>query len=255
MADFSGRTALITGAGSGIGRAMAHAFAAHGAAVAIVDHDPKGGQAAADEVAAHGGKAHAWAADVGDANAAQDIFADVESQLGPVDILINNAGVRDIASCLDLSVAEWDKVLRVNLTGAFIYAQAAARRMVHHSRGGAIISITSVGGLTGLALRSAYVASKHGLVGLTKVLALELAAHNIRVNAIAPGGVDTPMATEAFKLSPDTSAAIKRAAPLGRLARAEEVADLAVYLASDRAAFITGSVVSIDGGFMAGLGK
>lgn len=252
QSDFRGRTVLITGAGSGIGRAMAFRFAGLGASVAVVDVNAEAAQQVSDEIGRGGGTTAPWQADVRDADTTDGVFRGIESRFGPVDVLVNNAAIRDLSPCLDLPLAEWSAVLDINLTGAFLYAQAAAKSMRRGGRGGVLLSIASVAGLTALPNRIAYVSSKHALIGLTRALAWELGAYGIRANAIAPGGVETPMAAEVFRRFPEKAEAIRKSCPAGRLAQAEEIADLAVFLASDRARFINGAILPIDGGFTAG---
>ncbi len=246
----AGCAALVTGAGSGIGRAIAHRLA-RDTPVAVVDRDGGAAENVAHEIVGHGGDAMSWRADVGDEAAVNALVDSVEERLGPIGILVNNAGIRDRGACLDLDLERWNEVLRVNLTGAFLCAQAVARGMRARG-GGVILSIASVAGVTALPGRVAYVASKHGLIGLTSALAWELGRFGIRVNAIAPGGVDTPMAAESIAADPAKAAALERECPLGRLAQAEEVAELAAFLTSDAARFVNGAIVPLDGGLLAG---
>jgi NAD(P)-dependent dehydrogenase (short-subunit alcohol dehydrogenase family) len=231
--SFFGRTAFVTGGGGGIGSATALALAGRGACVAVADRSLELARSTAAQVEDRGGQALALEVDVTDENA------------------VVAAVVAERRSFLELSVAEWRAVLDVNLTGAFICAQAAARRMRAGNRPGVIINVASVAGLTGVSQRTAYGASKHGLVGLTKVLAFDLAPHGIRVNAVAPGAVETPL-TAAQLAREGARERTAASHPLGRWAQPEEVADLIVFLASDQASFITGAVVPIDGGFLAG---
>jgi len=248
---FAERTALVTGGGGGIGAATALALAGCGARVVVSDRDLALAQAAAERVKRDGGQAISVQLDVTDEGAVADAVAASEDAFGPVDILVNNAGIAERRKFLDLSVAEWRAVLEINLTGAFICAQAVARRLRATDRPGVIINVASVAGLTGVSDRTAYGASKHGLVGLTKVMALDLATHGIRVNAVAPGAVETPL-TAAVLARADAFERVASAYPLRRWAQPEEIAELIVFLASDRASFITGAIVPVDGGYLAG---
>jgi len=243
--------ALITGGGSGIGRATARRLGENGASVAVVDIDAEAARATAEDIIAHGGKAIALAADVSCEKDVLAAAADAEAALGVIRVLVNNAGVGERRPMLDLPLDDWKRVLDVNLTAVFLFTQVITRRMVSEGGGGAIVNVASVAGLTGVMNRSSYVASKHGVVGLTRSLALELAPHGIRINAVAPGTVTTNLTSTL--LSSATGAAQSIAAhPMGRVADAGEIADAIVFLASRRAGFMTGSVMTVDGGFLAG---
>ncbi|NWG54918.1 MAG: SDR family oxidoreductase [Hydrogenophilaceae bacterium] len=244
----AGRAALITGAGSGIGRAIAHAFAEEGARVAVVDRDEGG---ARETAALIGAAASAFVCDITDEAAVSAAFDAAERAFGAVDILVNCAGVGDRRPPWEISVADWRRVIDINLTGAFICAQQAIARLAKAGKPGAVINIASVAGEVAVPDHVAYVASKHGVVGLTKALALDCAKFGIRINAIAPGSVETPL-TAGLLAHPDAAKRIGKTHPLGRWAQPEEIAKLAVFLASDESAFMTGAIVAIDGGFLAG---
>lgn len=247
----TGIPALVTGGGSGIGQATANLLAEVGATVAVVDRDENSARATADAILARGGKAIALTADVSCPQQVAAAVADAEAALGVIRVLVNNAGIGEWRQTLDIPIDEWKMVVDVNLTAVFHFCKLVARRMVDSGVGGAIVNVTSVAGLTGILNRSSYVASKHGVVGLTRTLALELAPHDIRVNAVAPGTVATNL-TSAMLRNPDGAARTMAAHPMGRVAAAGEIADAIVFLASRRASFVTGSVLAADGGFLAG---
>ena len=243
----AGKVVLVTGAQQGIGRAMAIEFAAAGADVAInwLD-DERAAESAADQVRSHGRRALTVRADVASVEQTQAMVAAVEQGLGPIDILINNAGVFPRVPFLEMTESDWDYVLDVNLKGACFCAQAVARAMIAAGRAGVVINLTS-----GAAFRSSprgvhYVASKGGVLSMTRAMALELAPYRIRVNAIAPGLTDT--AQPRYGSSEVELAEAARAIPLGRMARPEEIARAAVFLASDNAGFVTGQTLHVNGG-------
>ncbi len=242
----SGKVALVTGAQQGIGRAIALAMAAEGADVGVNFLDDA---AAAERVAAEarrlGGKATTVRANVGRSEDVAAMLAAVTAAMGPPDILVNNAGVFPRSPFLELTEREWDHVLGVNLKGGFLCAQAAARAMVAASRAGAIVNISS-SAIRGDARGVHYSSSKAGVVGLTRAMALALAPHRIRVNAIAPGLTDTQQPRDGNTEEQIAARALE--IPLGRMAQPEEIARVAVFLASDEASAITGAVVHANGG-------
>jgi len=245
-----GQVAVVTGSSMGIGKAIAHVYGLAGARVVINSRDDARAQAVADEFAAEGIDAFAVAADIARAEEVGRLFTVVDQQWGPVDVLVNNAGTSMIVPSEHLPLADWQRTLDLNLTGPFLCSQEAARRMIPRG-GGVIINISSILGETALPMRAAYAATKHGLNGLTKVLAVEWARHGIRVHAINPAYIDTPMDTTDQGSGDYTRADIHRRTPLGRYGSAEEVANAALFLASDASSFMTGSRVDVDGGWLA----
>ncbi len=245
--SYAGKVVLVTGAQQGIGRAMALEFAAAGANIGVnwLD-DEDAAQRVAEGVRAAGRRAFLVQADVGRIDAVKAMVAAVEQGLGPVDILVNNAGVFPRVGFLEMAENDWDFVLGVNLKGACFCAQAVAQRMVAAGRTGSIINLTSGAAFRGSPRGVHYCASKGGIVSMTRQMALELAPHRIRVNAIAPGLTDT--AQPRFGMSEEEIAAGGRAIPLGRIAEPQEIARAAVFLASDSAGFITGQCLHVNGG-------
>jgi glucose 1-dehydrogenase len=243
--ELEGKVALVTGGGSGIGRAVAQAMADEGAAVCINwfgEHGEEAGQHAARLP-----RAFAIEADVAEpAQVAKLVSAAVE-RFGALDVLVNNAAVNRSAPLLDMAIEDWDAVMRVNLRGAFCCLQAGARVMRDSARGGSIINMSSIHEDVAFPTFAPYAVAKGGLRMLMRNAALELADYGIRVNNIAPGAILTPLNTATVE-DPDTLALLKRIVPQRRMGTPEEVAALAVFLASDRAAYITGSTYTVDGG-------
>jgi 3-oxoacyl-[acyl-carrier protein] reductase len=240
---------LITGAGSGMGRAMAVAFAALGRRVVAVDIDATSAAATVDQLGGSGSSAAAVTADVADPHDVARMIAAATSAFGRIDVVCNNAGVLDaMRSALDTTDEQWARVLAVNLTSVFLVSRAAIPVMLEHG-GGVIVNTASIAGLVSGAGGAAYTASKHGVVGLTRQLAFDHGPDGIRVNAICPGAVDTAM-TRGLEMPPNFVAPPRRLRMAARrMAQPEEIAKLAVYLASDEASFIHGSTFTIDGGW------
>ncbi|WP_417674376.1 SDR family NAD(P)-dependent oxidoreductase [Pseudodonghicola sp.] len=241
-------TAFITGAGSGIGRASALRLAAEGAAVAVSDLRREAAETVAAEIRAGGGRAVAVALDVAQAEAIAGAVAEAEAQLGPIDILVNSAGLILVEPLLDFSAATWAKVMAVNVTGTFLVSQQIARGMA--ARGyGRIINISSVSGLRAGVGRAAYGTSKAAILGLTRQFALELGARGITTNAIAPGVIETPMTLNAY--SEETWDRVLAMIPARRRGAPEDIAEAVAYLASPAASYVNGEVLTVDGGYMA----
>jgi NAD(P)-dependent dehydrogenase (short-subunit alcohol dehydrogenase family) len=240
--------ALVTGAAHGIGRAIAERLAAEGARVAIADCDPAGEEVAA-ALRAAGHQARSGAVDVGDAWQVEAFVAEVESELGPVDLLVNNAAVSLGQSFLDTSWETWERTLRVNLSGAFLCAQAVARRMVERGAGGRIVNIGSTNSFTAERGQASYVTSKGGLAMLTRAMAVDLAPHGILVNAVVPGPIRTE-ATAAVFDTEDYASALAHGVPLARAGRPAEIAGIVAFLASADASYMTGSFLVADGGWL-----
>lgn len=252
MARFEGRGVLVTGGGSGIGAAAVRAFAAEGASIAIGDRDLAAAAALAAELSQD--CVQAFALDVADRGSAEAFIAGAAARLGRLDVLVNCAGVREIAPVLDLDPQEWRRVVSINLDGTFHVSQCFARAVRRQGGPAAIVNISSSAGLMGIPHRAAYVAAKHGVVGLTKEMAMELGPIGVRVNAIAPGSVRTPL-TERYFSQPEMVRRLNASHPLGRVAHPEEIARAILFLASEEdAGFITGAVLPVDGGYTAGKG-
>ncbi|MCP5152783.1 MAG: SDR family oxidoreductase [Ectothiorhodospiraceae bacterium] len=246
---FEGKTAMVTGAGHGIGRAIAERLASEGARVLVCDLDGGRIEATVDAIRAGGAEAAGQALDVRDRAAVETAVAAAAALGGGLDILVANAGVMDRAPFLEMSDALWRKVIGTNLYGAFLCGQTAARRMVEQGRGGRIVNVASNSGIFGGRGRAAYGASKAGLVNLTQTMAIELAEHGILVNAVAPGPTLTRPEVQG-ELMPSAAARM----PLKRYGKVEEIAAVAAFLASDECSFTTGHVYAADGGFtIAGL--
>jgi len=246
MSPLANQVAVVTGAGRGIGRAIALRFAAEGADVVCVSRTADNAAKVAAEVQATGRRAWAHAVDVADPVAVAAAGARILGETGRVDILVNNAGVTRDGLLMRMSDADWDTVIDTNLRGAFAFTKALARAFIKQ-RSGRIVNVASVIGLIGNAGQANYAASKAGLIGFTKSVARELASRGITVNALAPGFIETDMTSG---LSDDLKAGILKQVPLGYLGQAEDIAAAALFLASPAARYITGQVLVVDGGMV-----
>jgi NAD(P)-dependent dehydrogenase (short-subunit alcohol dehydrogenase family) len=247
MTEFQGKTVLITGAGRGIGRAIAEAFAAGGAAVAVNDISPINLDVTVERIRAAGGTVQDYVHDIAGKMAVQAMLEEIVERFGRLDIVINNAGVEPHASLLTMDEWDWRRTIDVNLNGAFFVLQSAARLM-KDSGGGAVVNIASIAGRAhGLKDRAAYVAGKSGLIGLTREAARELAPYNIRVNAVCPGVIETEM-TVALRSDEAMLRKWLEDIPQGRLGTTQDVVSLVLFLCGPGAAYITGQAINVDGG-------
>jgi NAD(P)-dependent dehydrogenase (short-subunit alcohol dehydrogenase family) len=259
------RSAFVTGGGSGIGRAAALALATDGFAVTVADADAVAAEAAATEIQGRGGTARAVVVDVTDRAALAEAVADTVGEFGPLTAAVNSAGIQgDLAPIAECSPENWQRTLAVNLTGTFLAMQveieamlrAGGGSMANRAGGGSIVNLASNFGLVGKARIPAYCASKHGVVGLTKAAALDCARDGIRINAVCPGPVDTPLlrgiADGAGERGAAMRAEVEASVPMGRVGDPDEIGRAIAFLCSDAASFITGSAVPVDGGFVTG---
>jgi len=244
---FENQVAIVTGAGRGIGHAIAVRLASEGARVAAVSRSEANAQRTADEInGTRADAAKAYAVDVAEHAAVQEVGAKILEDFGRVDILVNNAGVTRDGLAMRMSVADWETVIDTNLKGAFNFTQAIVRSMTKQ-RSGRIINISSVSGLTGNAGQANYAASKAGLIGMTKSIAMELASRNILANVVAPGFIETDMTAA---MMPEARAAMSAGIPLERLGTPDDVAGMVAVLASDLSRYVTGQVFVVDGGLV-----
>lgn len=246
--DFAGKVILVTGGGSGIGRATALAFGATGGTVVVSDVNADDGAKVAAEIAEAGGKAVAIACDVSSSSSVAALFADLKGRFPRLHVAFNNAGIGNPPTVIvDTTDEMFDRIMAVNLRGVWLCQRAELEWM--QATGGAIVNMASALGLIAITDYAPYIASKHAVVGLTKAAALEYGPRRIRVNAVCPGIIKTPLAEERLLADPDQLAGVLAMLPNARLGDADEVAALVLWLASDAASFVTGSAVAVDGGW------
>jgi NAD(P)-dependent dehydrogenase (short-subunit alcohol dehydrogenase family) len=246
-----GKVAVITGAGSGIGRATAKIFAREGARLMLVDVVEKGGQETLEMVTEHGGAAIFRKADVSNSADVNAALADTVAAYGRLDCAFNNAGIGGPGRLThEYSEDDWNRVMAINLTGVWLCMKAELTQMLKQGRG-VIVNTSSIMGLTGAIRVPAYTAAKHGVVGLTKAAALEYGRHGIRINAVCPAPIYTPLLMSGLEKRPDIEQRYIRSEPMKRLGQPEEVGEAVAWLCSDRASYVTGLPMSVDGGYMA----
>ena len=254
MFSLANKSALITGAGSGIGAAIAETFARAGAYVFVTDRDEPSGRATVARLIAAGGRGEFLLLDIADETQCAQVAQAVLTTAGHLDVLVNNAGIGHVGTIANTTAADLDRLHAVNTRGAFNVIKAFFPSMLAR-RAGSIVNIASIGGVLGVRDRLAYTMTKHAIVGLTRAMSLDHARDGIRINAICPGRVETPWVAERLKESPDPARAYAEMCatqPMGRMGRPDEIAAAALYLASDEAAFMTGATLTPDGGWSAG---
>lgn len=249
--SLTGRVAIVTGAGRGIGKAIALGLADAGADVVVAARTASDIEATAGEITAKGRKALAVPTDVRQSDQVDNLVDKAVAQFGTIDILVNNAGGYFVASTTELSEGGWDAIIRENLKSVFLCSKAAAKVMMGQKKGN-IINVASVVGFRAYSSNAAYATAKAGIINFTKTLAVDLAPYNIRVNAIAPGFIATPGSLQLLEVDKGLKAMVDRI-PLGRLGQPEEVAQGIVYLASDASSYVTGQTLIVDGGVASGL--
>lgn len=249
MKSLKNKVALITGAGSGIGAATAMLMAVNGSKVIVSDIDEAAGKEVVHKIKGDGGQAYFVKADVSNARQCKDLVAAAVKQYGRLDIAFNNAGIGGKSSPVsDMDIKDWDKMIGTNLSSVF-YCMKFEIEAMQKAKGGVIVNMSSILGQVGFAGACGYVAAKHGIIGLTQTAAIEYAAKGIRVNAVGPGFIETPLLSKAG-IDADTQKLLVSSHPIGRLGKSEEVAELVLWLSSQQASFISGAYYPVDGGYL-----
>ena len=252
MTQLSAKTILVTGGSTGIGRATAKILSSEGAKVIIFDVQDEQGEETVAEINASGGVAEYMHVDVAEYDQVRKAIKNIVDENGQLDGAFNNAGIEGPAlKILDYSVEDWDRVLRINLTGVFACMKCEIEQMIKQGSGGSIVSTASVAGLVGLPGACSYNSAKHGVVGLTKTVALEYAANNIRVNAVCPGFIETPMLDRVTDASVKIREKLIQQVPMKRVANADEIGHTVAWLMSDKSSYVTGVALPVDGGWFA----
>lgn len=246
--SMNGKTVIITGAASGIGKATAELFAYKGANVIISDIQEEEGKSTTESISASGAKASFFKSDVSNPKDMQDLTSFAVKTYGKLDVAVNNAGIGgELNPIVDLSIEGWQKVISINLSSIFYGMKYQIEAMLKNG-GGSIVNISSILGAVGFAGSAGYSAAKHGVIGLTQTAALEYAEHNIRINAVGPGFIETPLLDA---LDSEMKQQLISLHPIGRLGKSEEIAEMILWLSSDKASFVNGSYHPIDGGYLA----